>query len=191
VSTPATPGRIVLLNGPSSAGKTSLSHAVVELLDTPWFEFPGDLLHSIRSRPDLRGVDDIDWEATFRRTRAGYHRAIAGLARAGCDVIADHVLNEPWRLADLLEVTRGVDVLLVHVTCAPDVLVQRERERADREPGAALQQLGLVFAHDDCDLVVDTSEGSVEQSAQRVSELIATPPSDRAFDRLRTQLDAG
>ncbi len=84
-------GRILLLNGPSSAGKTSLSGAVAALLPTPWHLFPVDEVHAMRSRPDLRGTAIANWEAVLRASRVGYHRAIAGLAQAGCDVLADHV----------------------------------------------------------------------------------------------------
>lgn len=175
-----------MLNGPSSAGKTTLGAEIVELLDTPWHVLPVDLLHSVRSRPDLRGVGGIDWDQVITATRAGYHRALAGLATGGCDVLADHVLNESWRLADLLQVTAGLDVLLVHVTCSPDVLQAREEARGDRLAGSALDQLDLVFAHGDCDLLVDTSTLSVQECARRVADLIAVPPESRAFDRLRS-----
>jgi chloramphenicol 3-O phosphotransferase len=178
-------GRVLLLNGPSSAGKTSLSHALSDLLPTPWHVFPVDEVHAMRSRPDLRGVTGIDWESVFHSSRAGYHRAVAGLAHAGCDVIADHVLSEPWRLADLLDVTRGLDVLMVHVTCDPDVLAAREAARGDREPGAALRQLGSVFKHGDCDLTLDTTSTSAEACAADVARLLDNPPADRAFERLR------
>lgn len=42
-----------------------------------------------------------DWQAVFLRSRAGYHRMLAGLATAGNDVVGDHVLSQPWRIADL------------------------------------------------------------------------------------------
>ncbi|MEJ7832828.1 MAG: AAA family ATPase [Nocardioides sp.] len=181
------PGRIVVLNGPSSAGKTMLCAELVELLDTPWHVVPVDLVHAVRSRPDLRGVTGIDWDAVFRASRAGYHRAVAGLASGGCDVVADHVLDEAWRLSDLLDVTAGLDVLLVHVTCAPEVLRAREEARGDRVPGVAVDQLARVFAHGDCDLLVDTSTLSALECARRVADLVAVPPGSRAFDRLRSR----
>ncbi len=178
------PGRLVLLNGPSSAGKSTLAGALVELLDTPWHVVPVDLLHATRSRPDLRGVTGIAWEEVFTATRRGYHRALGALARGGCDVVGDLVLSEPWRLPDLLAATEGLDVLLVHVTCAPEVLVARETARDDRIPGTAVEQLGVAFAHGDCDLTVDTTAAAPEVGARAVADLIARPPADRAWTRL-------
>jgi chloramphenicol 3-O phosphotransferase len=181
-------GRIVLFNGPSSAGKTTLSHAVARRLTKPWLMMPVDLFHQIRTRPDA-DLTDRQWHDVFHRTRAAYHRALVGAASSGMDVLADHVLNEPWRLDDLLRLTVGLDVLLVHVTCSPKELRRRERQRGDQGRGNALHQQRLVFAHGDCDLIVDTTYGPDEPTAA-VLELIRKPPSERAFDRLRAKRSA-
>jgi chloramphenicol 3-O phosphotransferase len=178
-------GRIVLLNGPSSAGKTTLTQAVSSRLTTPWLVLPVDLFHQIRTRPSAE-LTDRQWHDVFHRTRAAYHRALVGAAAVGCDVLGDHVLSEPWRLDDLLRLSAGLDVLLVHVTCKPAELARREKMRADRDPGTAKAQLRLVFAHGDCDLTVDTTYGPDEPTAALL-ELIRNPPAERAFDRLRTK----
>ncbi len=177
-------GRILLLNGPSSAGKTTLAHALGARLPTPWLVMPVDLFHHIRSRPRANLAPD-EWQKVFQQTRSAYHRALAGAALAGCDVIGDHVLSERWRLAELVTLTDGVDVLLVHVTCALDELEERERQRSDRESGRALAQADVVFAHGDCDLVVDTTEATSEACAARVAALLESPPKQTAFERLR------
>jgi chloramphenicol 3-O phosphotransferase len=176
-------GRLVLLNGPTSAGKTTLSQTVAARLPTPWLVFPVDLFHKIRTRPDAN-LTPREWNDVFRRTRAAYHRALAGAVASGCDVIGDHVLSEPWRLDDLLRLTPGLDVLLVHVTCSEAEIRRREKARGDRDPGSAMIQRRQVFQHGDCDLEVDTTYGPDEPTAA-VLELIRKPPSDRAFDRLR------
>jgi len=176
-------GRLVLLNGPTSAGKTTVSQAVAARLTTPWLVLPVDLFHQIRTRPDA-DLTPREWNDVFRRTRSAYHRALTGAVASGCDVIGDHVLSEPWRLDDLLRLTPGLDVLLVHVTCSTTELRRREKARGDREPGAAAVQLRQVFQHGDCDLEVDTTYGPDEPTAALL-ELIRRPPTDRAFDRLR------
>ena len=176
-------GRLVLLNGPSSSGKTTLAKAVVGRLRTPWLLLPVDLFHQIRTRPDA-DLTDRQWQDVFHRTRAAYHRALVGAAACGCDVLGDHVLSEPWRLDDLLRLSVGLDVLLVHVTCDPAELGVARRHAATASPGTARTQQRLVFAHGDCDLTVDTTHGPDEPTAA-VLELIRRPPADRAFDRLR------
>ncbi len=177
------PGRLVLLNGPSSAGKTTVAKAVASRLTTPWLLLPVDLFHRIRTRPDA-DLTGRQWEDVFHRTRAAYHQALVGAVACGCDVLGDHVLSEPWRLDDLLRLSVGLDVLLVHVTCDPAELRRREKARGDREPGTARTQQRLVFTHGDCDLTIDTTHGPDEPTAA-VLELIRNPPAERAFDRLR------
>ncbi|MEN8675621.1 AAA family ATPase [Nocardioides sp.] len=182
---PVRNGRIVLLNGPSSAGKTSIAQALAVRMPTPWLVMPVDLFHSIRSRPPQRLLSQDEWDSVFRRTRSAYHRALAGAAAAGCDVVGDHVLSERWRLTELLELTHEIDVLLVHITCDLEELERREQQRGDREIGTARNQAREVFTHDDCDLEVDTSNMLPEACAARIAQLIAAPPAQTAFERLR------
>ena len=160
-----------------------MAKAVADRLPTPWLLLPVDLFHEIRTRPDS-DLTPRQWNDVYRRTRAAYHRALAGAVTSGCDVLGDHVLSEPWRLDDLLRLTEGLDVLLVHVTCSPTELRRREKARGDRDPGRALTQQRQVFQHGDCDLTVDTTYGPDEPTAALL-ELIRKPPKDRAFDRLR------
>lgn len=183
-------GRVVLLNGPSSAGKSSLATAFVAMQPTPWHYLPVDLVHSIRSRPETMAQvpgDAPQWQRVFRRSRAGYHRMLAGMASAGNDVIGDHVLNEPWRITDLLRVLDGIPTLLVHVTASLEELERRESSRGDRVIGTALAQHEIVFGHGDCDLWVDTTGLTSEAAAARVTDLVESWPDTTAFDRLRAR----
>lgn len=178
-------GRIVLLNGASSAGKTSVAEALAACLPTPWLVMPVDLFHSIRSRPRQAVLSEDEWQVVFRKTRSAYHHALAGAALAGCDAIGDHVLSEPWRLAELLDLTVELDVLLVHVSCDVDQLESRERRPGDRQDGTARTQASVMFTHGDCDLKIDTTNESPRECAALIAQLIASPPTETAFERLR------
>lgn len=179
------PGRVVLLNGPSSSGKSSIGAAMLPLLDDPWFFVPVDAISGMRSTVHRRRLNDAETAEMLRRTRRGYHRTIAALARAGNDVIMDYPLSEPWRLADLLDVLDGVDVTLVHVRTDLDELERRERARGDRPLGLASSQ--GVFDHVLCDLEVDTTEHSAEQCAAHIVEGLAELAAPKAFERLRSE----
>ena len=95
------PGRVILLNGPSSSGKSSIGRAMLPLLEEPWFFVPVDAISGLRSTVHRLQLDDAGVRAMLARTRRGYHRTVAALASAGNDVIMDYPLSEPWRLADL------------------------------------------------------------------------------------------
>ncbi len=176
-------GRIVLLNGPSSSGKTSIGLAMLPLLADPWFFVPVDSINSLRSTVHRHQLDDEGVREALRRTRLGYHRVVAGLASVGNHVIMDYPLTEPWRLTDLLEVLDGYDVTLVDVTCSPEELARREESRGDRPLGLATSQ--HVYDHRDRDLTVDSTSFSVEECASYIVDRLQHLYPPKAFDRLR------
>ena len=101
------PGKIVLLNGASSAGKTCLLHALQDLLAEPYLEAGLDKFIWMLPR---RYLDRPLWDdvmgkvltagPTGHRLVAAMHQTIAGLSDAGWNVLADHVLVEPAWLRD-------------------------------------------------------------------------------------------
>lgn len=84
-------GRIIFLNGTSSAGKSSIARELLQVLDEPYFHMPVDSFHAMRSR---REIDADRLPDVLRRTWRGFHRAVAGMAEAGNNVVVDHVLSE-------------------------------------------------------------------------------------------------
>lgn len=183
------PGRIVLLNGVSSSGKSSIAHRLLTDLDQPFFHMSVDMFGAMRSESRTHELHPSDLAAVLRRTRAGFHRAVAGMARAGNDIIMDHVLSEPWRLSDCLAVMTGIDVVFAGIHCPLAELRHRERRRADRPIGTAARQLDSVHAHGIYDLEVDTGTASIEQCSAQIKAFLAHPPSNSAFDRLRATAD--
>jgi chloramphenicol 3-O phosphotransferase len=173
---------VILVNGPSSSGKSSICRALLPLLDGPWFLVPVDAINAMRSHEHQGRIHDLD--LVLRRTREGYHRAVAALASVGNDVVMDYPLSEPWRLTDLLGVLKGYDVTLVDVTCEAAELVRRERARGDRPEGLAASQ--DVFRHDDRDLTVDTTTTSPEDCAAMIAAALASLSPPSAFERLRS-----
>ena len=182
--TPEPKGRIILLNGASSAGKSSIGRALLPLLPDPWFLVPVDAIGAIRSTVHTRVLDDAEISEMLRRTRLGYHRSVAALASAGNDVIMDYPLSEQWRLADQLEILERYDVTLVEVRCSQEELDRRERDRGERPVGLARSQM-MVYAYGDCDIAVDTTSTGPDECAITIVKALNAIPSSKAFDRLR------
>lgn len=174
-----------MLNGPSSSGKTSIGRAMLPLLDDPWFLIPVDAVSGLRSTVHRRQLNDADVAEMLRKTRLGYHRAVAALASVGNHAIMDYPLSEPWRLDDLRHVLQGYDVTMVDVRSSPEVLAHREQVRGDRPQGLAGSQ--SVYDHADRDITVDTTSTPSQECAQQIVDLMGGLPSPKASNRIRTR----
>lgn len=173
------PGRVVILNGTSSAGKTTLvteflarRHAdgacwlttgiddFIATLPTPWHRIPGFdgpfsaegfRLEPVGDRMEVRGGD------VWQRMLAAYRRTVAAWAREGFDVVVDEVVLEEGAVADWREVLRGLDTVWVAVHCDVEVATERERLRGDRFRGLVLGQIEVVHRFVTYDLELDTT----------------------------------
>lgn len=178
-------GTILLLNGTSSSGKSSIAGELLRRWPTPAFRLAVDDLNAMRAKAQTLALDGEALDTVLRRTRAGFHRAVAGMAEAGNDVIMDHVLSEPWRLADCLELFRPYSVIFVGVHCQLTELNRREAARGDRPSGVAAGQINAVHRHGDYDVEVDTTHHSAADCATQILDALPHLPQPRAFDRLR------
>jgi chloramphenicol 3-O phosphotransferase len=209
-----TAGKIILLNGSSSAGKTTLAITLQQLLPQPWHHIaldqfrdgmPGRYrgLNSPPGTPGARGlnvvpvphgndrVTDVQFGDLGKQMLRGMRRAIAAFVREGNNVIIDDLMFEPEFLHDYLKALAGLDVLFVGVRCSLDVVNAREAKRPGRFPGTATSHFHRV--HSECiyDIEVDTSAASPRHCAQQIIARLhaAQPPS--AFDELRARVKAG
>jgi len=180
------PGRIILLNGASGSGKTSIAEQLLLVLDEPWFHLPVDAINAMRARQRTQELGAAELDLVLARTRAGFHRAVAGMAAAGNNVVADHVLSERWRLLDCLAVLEDFDVVFVGVRCAREELERRTRLRGDRDLDAVLAQHERVHSHGRYDLECDTTRASPLECALSIKAFLdADPHPPQAFDELR------
>jgi chloramphenicol 3-O phosphotransferase len=94
-------GRVVMLNGGSSAGKTTLGRKLQSSLAGSWLLLGIDLFiwtlpAEMISDPDglSRHEGVITRGLRFMSLWAGYQAAVAALARSGVDVLLDDVMLE-------------------------------------------------------------------------------------------------
>ncbi|MFD1660276.1 chloramphenicol phosphotransferase CPT family protein [Streptomyces caeni] len=178
-------GPVVFLNGTSSAGKRSIAARSLRIVDEPWLHMPVDAFHAMRSGPPL---SPVELKALLRRTWRGYHRAVAGMAAGGGNVVVDHVLGEEWRLRDCLDLFPPQDAMLVGMRCPREELERCARARGDRPSGPAVRQPELVHARGVYDLEVDTSRAEAGECTRRIKGFLPGRPRPTAFQRL---LDGG
>jgi chloramphenicol 3-O phosphotransferase len=176
-------GTIILLNGASSSGKTSILQALQDSLEEPYLnagidKFIWMLPERYLERPLWDEVLGLAIEAgePGRRLFSGMHHAIAGLAWAGNNVLADHVLVEQMWLEECTRLFHGLNAYLVGIYCPLEILEQREALRRNRTPGQARLQFPRVHASIPYDLVVDSSLYSPQDCARLIMERMAAAP---------------
>jgi chloramphenicol 3-O phosphotransferase len=185
-------GTILVLNGASSSGKSSIVAALQRGLAESYLEagmdkfiymLPGRFLN----RPLWDGILGLAVEAGpyGHQLFAGMHRAIAALAGAGLNVVADHVLVEPAWVADCARLFADLPAYLIGVRCPLGVLVAREVSRENRTLGQAAAQHEPVHRHAVYDVEVDTSRSSAEECAAQIMAYLAAGAQPEAFRRLR------
>ena len=192
LKTPNRSGRVIYLNGSSSAGKTTLAEALLDVLEEPYLYFSINLFDEIPSRKQIkRGlVPDI------RYFEMGFAECIAALARSGNNVIVDDVIAPPQHLPagqefDALDLLRHrvkilspFDVLFVKVFCPLDELERREVARGDRTIGLARNQYEQVHRYAVYDVEVDTSAEAPEDASARVLKALEIQRYPRALTQM-------
>lgn len=155
-------GRAVIVNGPSSAGKSTVMDAVLAASETPWVKFD----ELIFGETDVRF---LIWRDRAPTLRPGFVAGIGALAAAGNQVIVAGG-GFPSTTFDVLR--RQVSTLDVGLDCPLDVRVERQALRSDRWGG-------LTEGNDDqhsgwsYDLRFDTSSASPEEIATAILQRIA------------------
>lgn len=174
---------VILLNGTSSAGKTSIAKALQKIMDAPYLHVPVDSFGEMSPGPDKLGEPGSPlWQSVFNRVLSGFHHSVAALANTGSDLIIDHLLLqgvEPYNwLEECLDQIAPFTVYLVGVHCPLEELRRREMARGDRGIGLAERQFSQVHQHGIYDLEVDTSLLSAEECALQIKKRVecGTPP---------------
>jgi len=176
---------VILVNGPSSAGKTTLCRALQAAIEEPYLVTGFDDFIFMASPRYYRGADTIRqsehdsftalgvemvttsppgappavaarFGPVFRRILDAMAPAVRALVDGGNAVIFDHVLHDRAMHESCRKAFDGLDVFTVGVTCPIDILEARERERGDRVLGRARGLAGVVHGFLDYDVMVDT-----------------------------------
>lgn len=169
---------VIVLNGGSSSGKSTIARCLQEALPEPWLgvsvdTFVDALPPRLREGGDglLIGPDgEVSVGPAFAELDAAWLEGIAAMARAGAHVVVDDVfLGGPHSRSRWSRALAGLDVLWVGVRCAPEAATAREAARGDRVPGMAAKQAAVVHEGVDYDLEVDTTSASAADCARVIA----------------------
>lgn len=191
------PGIVIILNGPSAAGKSSLQKSIQRLASVPYLNvgidnFFNDLF------PDEHGKLGVQTEADFgsdlrwvtihdnlvylhvgpsgKKIVDGMNRAIAAYAKTGNNLVVDYIMYEQSWLQDLLHQLQGCPVYVIGVHVPLDILQAREQARSTSPIGHAGSHYHTVHVGNRYDVWIDNSQGTADEGALKILEFIKNNP---------------
>ena len=159
---------LLLLNGPSSAGKSSIAGELQRELR----RYGADpVIISIDDYMKI-GTDEEIWEDDVFEVMPDMCRDITPALRQGKWVIVDHVITSVRIYDALLDAAAGFDVVKVLVSCSLEILLKRERERGNRFAGSAEASLKYLYPKDEYDLRIDSGKTDAASSAEKIMDFL-------------------
>ena len=157
--------QVILLNGPSSSGKSTLAKALQELIRNE-----GAGKYEVVSIDDFMKIakDETIYEDDVFEISGDMCEKVLELLNAGNGVIIDHVITSERIFNQLTESMASACLRTVRITCPLDILKSRELKRGDRCVGSAEASVEYLFPKEGYDFIVDTSAKSPEENAQLI-----------------------
>jgi chloramphenicol 3-O phosphotransferase len=186
-------GTVIILNGPSCAGKSSIIEAFQKKQAQPWLSVGLDSFfvrvlpakYFMEEIPEYRSV--LHCESSIENDKRlftlivghegqkvikGMHRAIAAYAQAGNNVIVDYIQYDPAWTADLKQALKGIHVIFVGVTASLETLEQREKSRGRPQvEGHVRSHYNTVHQGMDYMLILDTDKLTPDEAAEKIGAL--------------------
>ena len=195
--------QLILVNGPSSAGKTTLCRALQKAIPDPYLVVGFDDFVFMAAPRYYRGADTArqgekdaftslgvemlvtskpgapvsvtaKFGPVFRCLLDSMAPAVRALVDGGNAIIFDHVLHDHAMYESYRRAATGLDVFTVGVTCSLKVLEAREQARGDRVLGRARGLAGIVHGFCAYDVTVNTAALSLEACVKAILTALAT-----------------
>lgn len=161
-------GCIVILNGPSSAGKSTTAAAFQALMPEPWWHTGTDALSAMLPSDEAKRA-----RCGVERFVTALHRFVAGLARQGHDVIYETGFLEAAWVEDFRRQTVGLRTFPVEFEIGLAAVQAREAGRADRPDGYSEESFGRVLRPFQGALRLDAEGLDPEARARAIKQFVA------------------
>jgi chloramphenicol 3-O phosphotransferase len=164
----------VVLNGASSAGKSSIAKALQRLSNVPALHASLDTF-----------TDMFDWAAIesepvrgecHRVGVANFHATLPILASSRFHLVVDHVFEQHAWFEACRDSLKAKRTYFIGVHCPLATLEARERVRGDRRIGLARWQFDRVHQEKPYALEFDTSNLSPDECATRILSFVSHVP---------------
>ena len=178
-------GQIILLNGPSSSGKSSVARALQARLDRPYWHISIDHLRDAGVLPlDRVRKGEFSWSRMRGPFLAGFERSLVAYLETGNNLVVEYIIEDGAWMERLVRLLRRFDIFFVGVRCGLDESERRERQRGDRPLGDARRDFFTVHQHATYDIEVDTTSTSPERNADQIIAAHRERLRPSAFERM-------
>jgi len=190
-------GTIIVLNGPSGSGKSSIQKEFQKLMmPNLWIKVGIDnLFDSVmpditpknlsfwQSKNPIRWVEkskDNEGNAIVtlyvgqqgEQVAYGMNSAIAEYAKNGCNIIVDYIAYKKEWFEDLEKKLKTFRTYYVAVKIPLEILEQREEARGTSPKGHGRSHYFDVYGDKEYDLIVNTQEAGAEEIAKQIKKLV-------------------
>ena len=188
-------GKIIILNGPSASGKSSIQKdfqnlmmpnlwiklGIDNLFDKPMPDITIENLEFWKEKNSIRWVEEEKDKNKFKVIKLfvgengknvvyGMNSAIKEYAKNGCNVIVDYIVYEKDWIDDLKNKINEYDFLWIKINIPIKVLEERELLRGTSPVGHARSHYENVYWDIKYDFEVDTSLNSSIEAAKKIKE---------------------
>ena len=160
---------MILLNGPSSAGKSTLSREMQSKLKEMGVE---SVIISIDDYMQTDPKETI-YEDDIYEIMPNMNRDVAEAMKQGKTIIVDHAITSERIYDSLMDAAKDGRIFTVKVICDIEVLRKREIERGDRCIGSAEASLEYLWPKEGYDLSIDNGKMSSVENAQIIIENVS------------------
>lgn len=187
-------GKVIVINGPSACGKSSIQKKIQEFADEPYVRLGIDQLFD-NILPDYYGLGEIEPKGKFdtkdiryvstieinqkpaiklhigsegRKIIKAMHYSIAEYAKHGNNVVVDYIQYEADWLPELREALSGLDVLYVGIKYPLEAIEKREQSRSTSPTGHARSHYATV--HDGFTYAIEITDPTL--TAEQIAMLI-------------------
>lgn len=163
-------GCVILLNGASSSGKSTLARALRDQIEIPFWVYSIDHLRDADVPPLARvRRGDFRWAELREPFFDGFHRSLAAFAEAGNNLIVEHIVETAAWMAVIADLLAPFDVYFVALHCPIEELERREQARGDRPVGSARKDAESIHRHALYDLELDGQVPPSDNAATLIS----------------------
>jgi len=180
--------KIIIINGTSSAGKTSLATSIQNMADDCYYYLQMDRFHSMLPKK-YRNYDNVPLTETVKKGfyfdenkyfRLGEYarnvnndifHVLKTLAERKRNVLVDIVMFELEDQKQISTLLKDYDCYIIRIFCEVNELNRREQARGDRFLGHAEKQIPIIDTEYN-DLVLNSTNTSPDKLAEELLDFV-------------------